>query len=163
MSGFEGIARAHMARWPGMEPRDFGKLAFQSEFGPEHLVTDRERVLNYLEEEWAQLTHRDPVMPPEDIGNGLCRFHLSACGREDLPRLAEAFCRSAAEHRGTRAGLDARLAVLRELDVPGMEEWLAEYEAAGCPPVRHSESYRAAHRPHYRVLTWAQARELDKG
>lgn len=159
MREFEAVLRAHMARWPGMEPRDFGKLAYQSEFGPEHLLGDPAGVLGYLEREWDELTDADPVLPPEDIGSGLCRFHLSACPREELPRLAEAFCRSAVP-RGSGEGLARRLACLRKLAVEGMEEWLAEYEAAGCPPVRHSEAYRATYRPHYRVLTWELAREL---
>ena len=160
MKEFEEILRLHRARYPRMEPQDFGKLAFQSEFGPEHLVSDPERVLAWLEQEWSELPGDCPVVPPEDIGNGLCRFHLSACSEETLPRLAELFCRSAQEHKGTRVGLDARLALIRELDVPGMEEWLAEYEKSGCPAVRHSRTFRDAYGPHYRVIRWEYAREL---
>ena len=143
-----------------MEPQDYGKLAFQSEFGPEHLVTDAESVLRYLEREWGELPEDCPAIPPEDIGNGLCRFHLSACTKEQLPRLAELFCCSAQEHKGTRAGLDKRLACVRELEIPGMEEWLARYEEAGCPAVRHSQTFRDAYGPHYRVIRWEYARQL---
>ncbi len=149
---FRTVIETHRGRYPGMEPRDWGKLAFQSEFGPEHLVSDRESVLNYLKQEYGLLPPDSPVIPPEPIGNGLCRFHLSACGAEQLPLLAELFCRSAREHRGSREGLAARLALLRELDVPGMEAWLADYEAAGCPAVRHSQTYRELYDPHYRVI-----------
>ena len=150
----------HRERYPLMEPQDYGKLVFQSEFGPEHLVSDAAFVLRYLEREWEELPEGYAPIPPEDIGNGLCRFHLSACTREQLPRLAELFCRSAQEHRGTREGLDARLVLIRGLDEPGMEEWLAEYEAAGCPPVRHSQTFRDAYGPHYRVIKWDYVREL---
>ena len=149
---FELILQAHMARYPAMEPQDYGKLAFQSEFGPEHLVTDGAAVLAYLAKEWQQLPKGCPVLPPEDIGNGLCRLHLSACREEDLPRLAEVFCRSAAEHKGSREGLETRLAVLEKLDVPGMEQWLEKYRAAGCPAVHHSAAFREAYAPHYRVI-----------
>lgn len=140
-----------------MEPQDYGKLAFQSEFGPEHLVSDMDAVLRYLKQEWKEVPEGNGSIPPEDIGNGLCRFHLSACPEEDLPRLAEVFCRSAREHRGTREGLEKKLALLRELDVPGMAQWLAEYEAAGCPAVRHSQTFRDAYGPHYRVIRWEYA------
>ena len=145
-----------------MEPQDYGKLVFQSEFGPEHLVSDAASVLRYLEREWSELPAGCEVIPPEDIGNGLCRFHLSACGRAQMPLLAELFCRSAQEHKGTREGLEARLALIRELDVPGMEEWLARYEAAGCPAVRHSQTFRDAYDPHYRVIRWEYARWLSE-
>lgn len=143
-----------------MEPQDYGKLAFQSEFGPEHLVSDAESVFRYLKQEWSELPEGSPVIPPEAIGNGLCRFHLSACTEEQLPRLAELFCRSAQEHKGTRAGLDERLACVQALEIPGMEEWLAEYEAAGCPAVRHSQTFRDHYAPHYRVIKLEYAGEF---
>ena len=157
MSDFAEILQIHRERYPLMEPQDYGKLAFQSEFGPEHLVSDMDAVLRYLEQEWKELPERATPILPEDIGNGLCRFHLSACSEKDLPRLAEVFCLSAREHNGTREGLDEKLVLLRELDVPGMAQWLAEYEAAGCPAVRHSQTFRDAYGPHYRVIRWEYA------
>lgn len=161
MTEFECILKAHMERYPMMEPRDYGKLAFQSEFGPEHLVSDSDSVLNYLRQEYGQLAPNCPAIAPEPIGNGLCRFHLSACSEEQLPRLAAVFCRSAQEHKGSREGLTARLALLRKLNVPGMEKWLTEYEAAGCPAVRHSRTYRDAYDPHYRVIKLDYLAELE--
>jgi len=152
MKEFEQILREHAARYPRMEPQDYGKLAFQSEFGPEHLVQDGGAVLRYLEQEWETLEAGCVPMPPEPIGNGLCRLHLSYCRREQLPLLAELFCRSAREHRGTREGLLARLELVRALGVAGMEEWLAGYRAADYPAVRHSQSFRDLYLPHYRVI-----------
>lgn len=149
---FERILQEHMTWYPLMEPQDYGKLAFQSEFGPEHLVSDAESVLNWLKREWQELSPDCPTILPESIGNGLCRFHLSACTEEELPQLAELFCRSAAEHKGSREGLEMRLAVLEKLNVPGMEQWLVEYRAAGCPAVHHSATFREAYAPHYRVI-----------
>ena len=160
MREFEQILQAHRERYPRMEPQDYGKLVFQSEFGPEHLVSDPASVLGWLEREWKELPHGGTPIPPEPIGNGLCRFHLSACTEGQLLRLAELFCRTAQEHKGTREGLEDRIALIRTLNVPGMEEWLAEYEAAGCPAVRHSQTFRDAYGPHYRVIKLEYAREL---
>lgn len=161
MNEFKKILTAHREKYPLMEPQDYGKLAFQSEFGPEHLVSDADSVLSYLRREYGELAPGCSVIDPEPIGNGLCRFHLSACAEEKLPLLAELFCRSAAAHKGSREGLAARLELLRELDVPGMAEWLAEYEAAGWPAVRHSQTYRDAYAPHYRVIKWDYLAELE--
>ena len=161
MNEFREILAAHREKYPLMEPRDYGKLAFQSEFGPEHLVTDREAVLNYLRREYGELGEGCAVIAPEPIGNGLCRLHLSACTEEKLPLLAELFCRSAAAHKGSREGMNARLELLRELDVPGMAEWLAKYEAAGCPALRHSQTYRDVYAPHYRVIKLDYLAELE--
>ena len=152
MREFELILQAHRERYPLMEPQDYGKLVFQSEFGPEHLVSDVESVLRYLKQEWSELPEGCPVSPPEPIGNGLCRFHLSGCTETQLTRLAELFRRSAQEHKGTHEGLDARMELVHALDVPGMEEWLEQYEAAGCPPVHHSQTFRDHYAPHYRVI-----------
>lgn len=161
MNEFQEILAAHREKYPLMEPQDYGKLAFQSEFGPEHLVSDADSVLSYLRREYGELEEGCPAITPEPIGNGLCRFHLAACAEEKLPLLAELFCRSARDRQGNREGLDARLALLRELDMPGMAEWLAEYEAAGCPAVRHSQTYRDAYAPHYRVIKLDYLAELE--
>ena len=160
MKEFELILQQHSARYPKMEPQDYGKLAFQSEFGPEHLVTDVEAVLAYLKQEWSGLPQGCPAIAPEPIGNGLCRLHLSACTEEQLPRLAELFCRSAQEHKGTHEGLHVRLELVRALNVPGTEEWLAEYAAKGCPMVRHSQTFRDDYEPHYRVIKLEYAEEF---
>lgn len=160
MEEFKEILRLHRARYPRMEPQDYGKLAFQSELGPGHLVRDPEGALRYLEQEWRELPADSVPLAPEPIGNGLCRLYLSACTQQQLPRLAERFCRAAREHRGTREGLERRLNCLRALEVPGMEAWLRDYEAAGCPMVRHSETFRALYAPHYRVIFLEDAAEL---
>lgn len=160
MKEFERILQEHRMRYPQMEPQDYGKLAFQSEFGPEHLVSDRAAVLEYLKHEWSGLPAGCPIIFPEPIGNGLCRFHLSACTEEQLPLLAELFCRSAREHKGCREGLHARLELIRALGLPGMEEWLETYEAAGCPAVRHSQTFRDAYAPAYRVIRLEYAERL---
>lgn len=148
---FETILTAHRERYPEMEHQDYGKLAFQNTFGPEHLVADAAQVLDRLREEWncSDLVEREP----EDIGNGLVRFHLNPGRKEEAPLLAHLFCRTAKEHSGDMAGLEETLTRLEKLDVPGMGEWLAEYRNSGCPAVRHSERYRNIYRPHYRLLT----------
>ena len=160
MKEFELVLQTHRERYPMMEPQDYGKLLFQSEFGPEHLVSDPEAVLRYLKQEWSELQPCCVPVEPESIGNGLCRYHLSACTEEQLPRLAEVFCRSAQEHKGTREGLEERIALVRALNVPGMEEWLERFREAGYPPVRHSQTFRHQYAPHYRVIKLEYAGEI---
>lgn len=153
---FSAILRAHMVRYPRMEPQDFGKLAYQSEFGPEHLIRDRTGVLAMLEDELTLCT--GAAIPPEPIGNGLCRFHLEGLAPDALPLLLELFCRTAAEHQGSAEGLAARITLLETLDVPGMEAWLSGWRTAGFPAVRHSQTFRDAYSPHYRLLREDYAR-----
>ena len=151
---FESVLEAHAARYPAMMPQDYGKLAYQHVFGPEHLVEDAQAVDRLLQEEWETLRpDPDGVFRAEPVGNGLCRLHLAgpwdpAAGK----LLGELFCRTAREHSGTAAELAERLDLLQSCPVPGMRDWLADYRAAGCPAVHHSEPFRKAYHPHYRVL-----------
>lgn len=46
------IVALHRQRYPLMEPADYGKLLYQSEFGPEHMVDSPERVLEQITREW---------------------------------------------------------------------------------------------------------------
>ena len=149
---FRHILEEHLARDPLMTPQDLGKLAYQSEFGPEHLVSVTPDIVAYL---WAEWFSAEEVVPAiEPIGNGLCRFYLNP-GRnveQAAPLLAELFAKAAKEHKGTVEGLKARLAEISRLNLPGWQEWLANYAAQGYPPQRHSQIYRDAYHPHYRVI-----------
>lgn len=159
---FAHILEEHRARWPLMEPRDFVKLAYQAEFGPEHLLTDPRQLAERLLAEWSAVPADAPVRPPEPIGGGLVRFHLNHIpDPEALAQaaglLAQLFVLTARAHTGTAEGLMEKLALLRTLDVPGMEAYLTQYTAVGCPAVHHSDTYRDAYAPAYRLLPtdWA--------
>ena len=88
--------------------------------------------------------------PPERIGNGLCRVHLSGTGDWTLaaPLLADLLLLTAAEHHGTAADLEECLTAAEALPLPGMADWRGGVPAVeGCPPVHHSPAYREAYRP----------------
>ena len=157
---FEKIVTEHGARYPKMEPRDYGKLAYQSALGPEHLVPDGRGAYARLLEEWSALPAHAPHREPEDIGNGLCRFYLWDVEDKALAAqvLVKLFCLTAERHAGSHGKLQENLCVLEKLPVPGMAEWLCEYRAQGCTPVRHSEEYRQAYGPRYRLLKREYAR-----
>ena len=147
------ILQSHLSRYPQMEPQDVGKLAYQRALGPEHLIECPEQVLEGIRSERAALPPVSSPQEPEWIGNGLCRFPLSALNNElDEALLAKLFFLTAREHAGSPALLEESLSLMETLPVSGMTEWLSGYRAKGCPPVSHSEGYRRAYRPHYRLL-----------
>ena len=160
ISEFERIVYAHRTRYPVMLPQDYVKLAYQSEFGPAHLITDERAVAESILSEWRAVSGYAPPCNPEPIGGGYCRFHMTETydPAGAAPVLAGLFIRSARERAGTREGLQALLDILRRVPVPGMEAWLVDYEKRGCPPVHHSETFRAAYCPHYRVVSESLAR-----
>ena len=151
---FKRVLRSHAARYPLMEPQDYGKLAYQNHFGAEHLVSDEEQMLRRIREEWEQISPEHPHRTPEWIGGGLCRFYLNHEVEKEIAAqvLVKLFCMTAKEGAAQAEGFADKLSELEKLPVPGMGEWLAQYRAAGCPAVRHSERYREAYRPHYRLL-----------
>lgn len=151
---FQQILREHITRYPLMCPQDYGKLAFQNEFGPEHIVLDKEIFSLSLRNEWEAV--HDDGLPrlPENIGNNLCRFHLTKTGDLEtaVPLLTKLCVLTAQKVAGTASGLAENLACLDALDIAGMTNWLAEYRNQGCPAVHHSHTYRKAYHPHYRLL-----------
>ncbi|MCM1325214.1 MAG: hypothetical protein NC094_05695 [Bacteroidales bacterium] len=96
------ILREHTERYPLMEPQDYGKLIFQSEFGAEHMIADEESVQAFLLREWEELPQSGFSSPKEieDIGGELCRFPLSACESEEAAALlAKLFLLTAQDNR----------------------------------------------------------------
>ena len=160
MEELRAILITHAKRYPLMQPRDAVKLIYQNEFGGGHLIRDEEACLNYLRREYATL-EKDPTAPLyEDIGNGIIRVNLAALREEDLEQLGKAFIDSAAKHKGTLDSFLNKLEVLQTLtsegvfafDLDALNAYLSEYKAVGYPAVSHSEQYRQAYTPAYRII-----------
>ncbi len=149
----------HASSYPKMEPADAVKLIYQNEFGPGHLIANKENAMNWLTKEYESLP---PAQMPlyENIGNGLVRVNLCQVEHTRLEALFEAFCRSAEEVRGDIKSFEKKLDTLRELTAGGafsfsleeLDEYLTEYRKAGYPAVSHSQIYRDNYKPSYRVV-----------
>lgn len=150
---FPAIVKEQMKRFPLMEPQDYGKLIFQSEFGAEHMIQDEDSVRTFLLDEWENLPPDQAAQDPEYIGGGLCRFPLSACRSAAIAKLlADLFILTAGQKRGSIENVYDKLNQIAAFQIPGMEEWAREWKQHSCPPVRHSQAYRNAYKPHYRLL-----------
>ena len=160
MEELKAILIAHAKRYPLMQPTDAVKLIYQNEFGGGHLIRDEQACLNYLRREYADLEKDQTAPLCEDIGNGIVRVNLTALKEEDLEQLGKAFIDSAAKHKGTMDSFLNKLEVLRKLanegvfnfDTNALSSYLTEYKAAGYPAVSHSEQYRQAYKPAYRII-----------
>ena len=108
-------------------------------------------------------TPQDPHAPLlESIGNGLVRVMLNAIDASDysIRQLGEDFIRSSEEHKGNLNGFLIKLDVLRKVTASGafgftpeeLEAYLEAYKEAGYPMVSHSEQYRQAYKPAYRIV-----------
>ena len=162
----KSILLDHARRYPRMEPTDAVKLLYQSEFGGGHLIRNKTACLNRLLEEYRATPQRRDIPLTEDIGGGIARVHLAALDVHGLSpeELGQIFLRSAAQTRGSMVSFREELSLLQALtaegampfDMAALSAYLTEYEQAGFPPVSHSEVYRNAYQPAYRVVAKAE-------
>ena len=141
------ILRKHAKKYPLMQPCDAVKLIFQNEFGGGHLIKDPEKSLKMLRREFSEVEKDPGAELYEYIGNGISRVNRD-------------FVSSAENRKGSLDSFLNKLsAVLSEFEKIGFgfekaafEAYICEYKAAGCPIVSHSEIYRKAYKPAYRVV-----------
>jgi uridine kinase len=143
------ILRALRARYPLMEPQDAVKFLYQRAFGTSHMIESRESALIRLREEMRGI-EKDPSIPLfEPLGAGLTRMNLASPEFPELSTAAGMFYAS--------VRMPMNECFERELDElvrlwPECAPFVSAYRANGCPPPGHSEAYRAAYRPAYRVV-----------
>ncbi len=165
------IMLAHIQKYPLMRLADMVKLLYQSEFAGGHLITDPADSLSRLILECRGLKACAAEEAFESIGGGLCRVNL-----RELPALRlepQTVSRLFAATANTATGsaerfyekLDTFLACCRSGALPfnsaEAEAYVRNYCAQGCPPVSHSDVYRAAYAPAYRVVKAAYCRYID--
>lgn len=156
------ILSAHFAVYPAMRPEDAVKLIYQNEFGPGHMIQDPGKCLARLKKEMATLSAREGEPLYESIGGGLCRLNLRPCiargiAPEDIHRL---FCDTAESIQGDQKRFFRKLKELTDMaeadETPffsaELDYFLILYREKGCPVLSHSEAYRAAYQPAYRVV-----------
>lgn len=162
MEQLNTILCTHALRYPEMQPQDAVKLIYQNEFGPGHMIPDPQSSLRRLQEERASINSNNTAPALEGIGNGLYRVSLAAWAAAEYPSetLNRDFVRSANLHTGTQEQFLQKLNVLQLLTQQGtfsfsideLETYLSRYISEGCPAVSHSERYKNAYHPAYRVV-----------
>ena len=153
-----------MARYPKLEVQDLYKLIYQGIFGSEHAVIDASQARVWLEREVEVLAEgpEEPVIVPISPDGRIARVNLRpyVAGGGNLEALLEAFLRTAREHKGTAEQLRQYWGVAEQMAeetaigiaVNALKRFFEEMEAQGFPAAHHSEAYRRAYRPAYRVV-----------
>lgn len=145
---------AQLQLHPAIQPRDVIKLCYQAARGAEHLLADQARARAYFDQEYAA-TPADAAQPLfEAISDDVCRVNLAAWKAASLPAewLFRMFAHTASVPMGGAELLEQYIAEVAASALPGWEEALAAWKAAGMPAVHHSERYRAAEKPAYRIV-----------
>ena len=159
----KNIILEHIKKYPKMEINDVAKLIYQSEFGGGHMIPNPQMSLKRIEEEYQSLGPEALDVPDvvENIGNGLYRIYLSCLDHGISANvLNEMFVHSANNKKGTVAGLEKKIELVismcqEDILSYSIDEASAFFEAwaqDGYPAMRHSETYRTAYHPAYRVV-----------
>jgi len=162
----KGVLLQQYALYPQMQLTDAIKLIYQSEFAGGHLISDELASLSRLQQEWAQVAGRDGTsLPPvfEELSDGLCRLNLAPLVNSGVAptTVNRLFVLTANGHCGQVASFESKLAAFRTWCAEGLFPWseaevdtyLTHYRSQGYPAVSHSEAYRAAYAPAYRVIS----------
>ena len=163
----QGFVSRQMQVYPKSRLLDIYKSCFQDYMGAEHLMSDRERVKAYLDEE-LQTTSLDDLMPwysePCGVNGQYIRVSIRAI-KENLiaeDMLLDAFIRSAnSEKRPTVESWRDRWRKIvdtidqLELNLPNYQQdraFIDSILSVGKYAISHSPEYREAYRPHYRIV-----------
>ena len=151
------------ARHPAMEPVDVIKLCYQEAFGAEHLLQDREAALQYLHQEFDRVQPDGSEPMYELINDSICRVNLRAWKQQGLPVVWLFRMFAETESRSRQEGNALFQNCLKDVeslvdsgtfgfDRAAWESFLKNYPV-DCPKaVHHSEAYRQAEKPAYRLV-----------
>lgn len=141
---------------PAMQPQDVLKLCYQAAHGAEHLLADPARAREYFDREFAAVPPDASIPLAEDISRDITRISLGAWKAAALPPdwLFRMFVRTANApvNHVSMADCLAEAASICAPAMPGWDDALSAWQREGMPAVHHSEAYRAAERPAYRIV-----------
>lgn len=157
------ILMKHRNAHPEMDVQDAVKLLYQSEFGGGHMIKEEALSLKRLRTEFEEGRKRKPHHGEvrESIGGGLMRLDLDVLSQGLSPEtLNRMFVLTAAGTVGSVTDFECKLDILRACAAEGntpftikeLDDYLKSYRALGYPAVSHSQRYRDAYQPSYRIV-----------
>ena len=155
--------------YPNLQAEDVFKLLFQSSFGCEHLVTDFNFALTYINDEW-QNVQQAPKHLVERLDGDYSRVHLACLTQGLAPQtLAKLFCMSAQREADGLQLLQQKLLVATSLvecgtlplDKQLFHKKLNTWRELGYPAIHHSQAFRSSYKPAYRVIANKYAKFLS--
>jgi hypothetical protein len=159
---------------PAMQMEEAYKWTYQATRGGEHAAPDREMAKRWMDEEWKGLSgpiRDEPVWEPL-CGNGsIGRLNLRPFKQKGgiANDLVDAFVSGAKEFKGTEADFLAAWNELGkrleknefgELTYKNWKNLDTAMKAKNYPAVHHSEAYKKAMAPAYRILPAAEMKNL---
>lgn len=155
----EEIILKHQKIYPCMLIDDYIKIVLQNEFGPGHIITNKEMAKERILAEVATINPNNREY--EDIGNGYVRVYLNSLAYHHLDesKLLDLLIASSAP-TGSLSNYKSKLNYLlmmakdNKLNI-GYKEfktYLHNYSKKGYQIISHSSKYKDEYHPSYRVI-----------
>lgn len=151
----------HCQQYPQLQIQDVFKFIHQSSFGCEHMVSSLEAATNYIRTESKTLRGNGGVLVDSLDGN-YSRVHLAYLSQGlSADTLGRLFFASAAKEPDGKENLERKLSVAKELvskkilpfSRDEFDEAVKAWQDKGYPAVHHSDFFRSAYAPAYRVIS----------
>lgn len=142
---------------PAMQPQDAVKMCYQAAFGAEHAIPDKARAAQYLQQELDSTLPDAGAALFETISDKIVRINLAAWKSRGLPAdwLLNMFLHTRAPGESFSALIKCVENMAANSQLPfTAESWssfMSTYSADMPHPVHHSEAYREAEKPAYRI------------
>ncbi len=150
----------HYKKYPKLQLQDLFKYMFQSAFGCEHLISSPEAAEEYIRKEAEQCSSAAEAYA-EPLDGDYYRVHLGYI-REGLnpATLAKLFFLSAGHVEDGKARLEEKIAAMSDAVEEGLlpfsqdtvADEVKKWREAGYPACHHSEAFRVAYAPAYRLM-----------
>ncbi len=148
-----------------MQVQDAYKLIYQGAMGPEHMVATRQEFSRRLEAEFAAISAQPggPMFDPIRADQALFRVNLRPYKAQhaDTNALLSCLLQTSRLYPGDMAELQKNWAgfiqlcersELRIFPLPDVLQLNHRLEQEDFPPIHHSEAYRQAYQPAYRLV-----------
>ena len=154
------LLKEHFHRYPLSQVEDVLKFLHQSTFGCGHLIASPTAAAEYIRQEMAQCA--ESMAAIEDLDGDFCRVHLSYAKKLGISAdtLAKLLALSAQEPCGGEESLEIQLTIALSMAKNGelsfsfeaLNQEVIPWRSAGFPARHHSDAFRNAYAPAYRVI-----------
>ncbi len=158
----------HYKAYPKLQIQDVFKFLHQSALGCEHIVSSLEKATQYIKEEYCRgITEKEFLI--EKLDGDYSRVHLSCIDYGvSAEVLGEMLFLSSKKEIDGKSKLKEKLRIaekmITESELPfNIDEFrnaAQKWEQEGFPAIHHSEIFREAYKPAYRVVSDKYAQQI---